>query len=822
MLVLSLRAAPLAVLALLAFSAPFRAQNALAGDPVVGVLTTRAQANKQFLLRGTLPVPPGTFPRADGLVPFVLLDPDGTPLLTQVETVARHPGAAEGASVVELIARASRPDVPPGSELAFRVLAHPHRPPPDELGDVPQSVRDLLEDPDGLELRLRDVFGNRYTARPFDGTGSVRVLRHGPIQAEVRIHQTLQATPFVGGPQGTLPHALGVHVYLSFFRGSELVGLDLRFHNGQDGHDAGDPLDDPLDTFYFRELELSVPSAWRIHSDVSDPFLGPERMEGPRCFRTLVTGLPDEKMHVIRWLGQFQRRLALSPDGTDALVEARAYLERSGQAFATRGFDARDGHEYWSWWNHETPAYFPQAQLLPRLDYTLRESVVDEVVGGFDFLLGHLENGTGVGDYPLTVGALGWGHPYGVSYGGMTGGDEIFCYDGITTAWLASRSGFRTFLALHRMQTERMPNALWSRDGEPASVERWVVENGDADYVPFRMFVVPQLFGSNPDPFGVRSAPRFQVDHVRANGLQPYYEGAHFGFEPYDYQHFVRYTRAAKVLAWLGNDSLAKDDLQQQAENFHLAYHEHFSGFPGSVQGSSLRSSQDYVAAHPAQGFPFGRGEAWGLDCAVAAYALGDADFRARKLPWLRSIAELVAAGQGGCNGFIQSFVSNKAVDGKYQARQAIEQSISEHALVGLHESVFRSAYPREAAQLRGVIERSLYAFVSEMSWFPGERGPWRFTGVAPLDPKLPIWCSRADMPSDAWTAGDVETYQDWSSFGYGYRLTGDDLFLRFARIQTGGDDFEDLVERLYAAGTDNLENKAALLAMVQRIRGEL
>jgi hypothetical protein len=214
MFVFSRLAASLAVAVLVVLPSSLRAQNIHASDPVVGVLTTRAQANKEFLLRGTLPVPPGTFPRPDGLVPFVVLDTEGRPLVTQVETVARHPGADEGASVVELIARATRPEVPPGSELSFQVLARPHLPPPEELEDVPKSVRDLLEDPTGLELRLRDVFGNVYTAHPFDGTGSVRVVRHGPVQAEVRIHQTMRPAPAVDGPQGTLPHALGVHVYL--------------------------------------------------------------------------------------------------------------------------------------------------------------------------------------------------------------------------------------------------------------------------------------------------------------------------------------------------------------------------------------------------------------------------------------------------------------------------------------------------------------------------------------------------------------------------------------------------------------------------------
>ena len=77
-------------------------------------------------------------------------------------------------------------------------------------------------------------------------------------------------------------------------------------------------------------------------------------------------------------------------------------------------------------------------------------------------------------------------------------------------------------------------------------------------------------------------------------------------------------------------------------------------------------------------------------------------------------------------------------------------------------------------------------------------------------------------MPSDAWSAGDIETYQDWASFAYGYELTGDPLFLRHARFQTGGANFNDLVVRLRSAGTENLENRAALLAVVQRITGDL
>ena len=77
-------------------------------------------------------------------------------------------------------------------------------------------------------------------------------------------------------------------------------------------------------------------------------------------------------------------------------------------------------------------------------------------------------------------------------------------------------------------------------------------------------------------------------------------------------------------------------------------------------------------------------------------------------------------------------------------------------------------------------------------------------------------------MPGDAWTQGDVDTFQDWNSFAYGYELTEDPVFLRFAQTQMGAQNFGELVFRLHDAGTENLQNRAALLALVQRLEGRL
>ncbi|NOT30687.1 MAG: hypothetical protein HOP15_09605 [Planctomycetes bacterium] len=819
------RAALLAVLLLAAAPSaedgsdrPLHAQH----PRTVAVLETRAPDVSRFLLRATVPLPPGIFPRADGQNPLTVLDFDGAPLRTQIELVSRYPAEADGADVVEVLAQVRRdPALAPGALAQYAVIARAQAGPLPHgaVEPLPDVVRALLQDPSGIEIAAWDCFGNQYVSRPFDGSGARAELRGGPLQSEARVYQDMLPVNPVKG--STLPHFLGVHAYLSLFRGTKQIGLDLRFHNAHDGHDTTSERDDPLDKLYFQRIEISMPADWVLLQDFPDPLFGSERLVGGRRIVALVGPNPSGGLHVMRWQGQFHRRLMLAYAEPAAVTAARARLDGAGRAFCTRGFQA-NGREHWSWWNADTARYFPQKHQLPRLDHVGRSALDAALEGEFAFVTTHLANGTGHGDYPIASGRLGWGHPYGVSYGGMTSGLEINCYDGITLAAAASPRGYRLYTALHRMQTDRQPNALYRLDGEPSSVEEWLIENGNLDYVPFEHFVVPLLTFSNPDPFGIRSAPRFQIDFVQANGLAPAYEPAHFAFDPHDYQHFIRITRAAKVLAWLGNDSLAIDDLRLQAEMFNLSYHSNANTSGGGAQGSGLLSQLRFVRAFPGKGSFYGRGEAWGLDCAVAAYSLGEPEWRAQKLPWLFAHADLLLEGQATCSGFLQGLVSNKAVEGKYRARQQVEQSITENALVGLEKSVFRGAYPGYSRMVRDVLVDSLRAFIGELAWFPGQPGPWRYTGIGPLDLNQPVWCARTDMPSDAWTAGDIEAYQDWSSFAYGFELTGDPVFLLRARTQSGGATFQDLVTSLHDARTDNLVNRAALLALVQKLTGQL
>lgn len=802
---------------------------AIDGQTVAVLETTAPDPSiTTFVLRGTVPVPPRTFPRADGRDPFVIRDWNGLPLTTQTEIVSRYPNDAHGADVVEVLARVHRdPAAAGGAQVRYEIVHTPQAalPGPGSIGledllatgAVPTRVQEILADPSSIEIAAFDCFGNKYVCRPLDGTGSYQLMRRGRVTTELRIYQTMRPEPFVSGPAGTLPRFLGVHAYLSTTTGEETLGLALRFNNGGSGRDGTSNDDDPLDRIYFQKIQVSLPADLAFMQDFEDPYIGSVVGAGNRWVWDLVEPLAGGKLHVIRWLGQFHRRLWIA-SATDMGV-ARSYANGVGQGFCVRGTDTIFARPYWSWWNKGTARFFPQRYLLPSLDHVGLAFLRNQLFGERAHVAERLLNGTSDGNYPIAAGVLGWSHPYGVSYGGMTSGNEIFCWDGIATAAAASVEGMQLYRGLHRMHTDRQPNVLYDADGEPTSVERWVRENGALDYVPFYHYVVPFQGGSYPDPFGYAAAPRFQTNYVQANALQPGYQEAHLAFDPHDLQHYIRYTRSAKVLAWLGNDSLAKDDLRMQAEMFHLSYHTYRNDQYGGFIGSGLLSQRAVANANPGKGGPFGRGEAWGLDCATAAYSLSKPAWRAAKKPWMEAIIEMLLTSQGTCNGFLQAQVSSKAVDGKYRARQQIEQSITENALVGLRESVFRGIDPGHSDMTRDVLVESLYGFISDMAFLPGA-GPWRYTGVGPKDVSLPIWCSRAQMPADAVTTGDIETFQDWSSFAYGFELTGDPIFLDKALEQFPGT--LDLYQRLRNDGTNNIENRSPLLALLQRRAGIL
>lgn len=777
----------------------------------VATFELAAPARNSFVLRGTVPVPLGTFPRADGAVPFQVRDADGTFVNAQVEVVSRSGATELEAQVVEVLARVQRPaTAQTGDRIRYDVMLAPH--PVEELFASP-LVDALLSTPGQLVLRATDAFGNVYLTDLWEdvlvpGGDRVKEYRDGVFADTLGTHQVLLPAPPVLGPAGTLPHHLGVHTYLTRWSREEFVSLDLRLHNALSGLKADTHDDDALGKLYFGKLELLVPQGWVVLNDTPDPFFGAPYSEGAWRVQPIVAPLAGGKLHVIPSLAQFERRLVVARDTPAALASARCTLDARNLAFCVAG-NAADGRELWSWWNRATPYYFPQRHVLPRLDTVPAASLRVSDEQAFAGRAQQVASGAS-GLWPATSAGLGWAHPWGVSDGGMVSGQEIWLYDGIATAWAASHAGYRHHALRHRMYTDRQCNVMYNLGGRHMSVLQWrVTDPVNGDWMPVWWFGGPLLFAA--DPFGFGSAPTFQSDWVAQQGKQPAYEAELLAYRPIDESHLGRYTHDTKVLVWLGNDALAKDDLRAQAEGFRLGFCELRQDIWGGIVSSGLHMLQNYVAARPGQGLAFGRREGWGIDTVCAAYSTQSDYWRAPVRRWFDLILDVVETGQADCNGGIQASWLYNAFGAQYRCRQAIEAAISENGLVSLRESVYRRADNDRLRRLNGVLQKSWEAMVSPVFWSSANHAPWSLVAVGPWDSTQPLFCTT--IPLDG-NAGYTDAFQCPSSLAYAYELTGNPVFLSRATEMLGA----PLSTAFLANPLDNLENTAALMALSQTL----
>jgi hypothetical protein len=780
------------------------------GGAVVAELELDAPTQTPFVLRGTIPLPPYTFPRADGQTPLAVRNVDGNVVPTQLEIVSRYAADSSGADVVEVLARVDLPPgTPPGTRVRYQVVDHVHpRSPLPLAGDLVK----FLMTPGNVLLVAEDVFGNRYELdllgkmRGYAHHPDSRLLRHGPAAVQVRTYGSMQPkSQLIGAPQGALPHFLGAHAYATVWADTQAVSLDLRLHNGFDGGDKKDVADDPLGKVYLRWLELWVPVGWTAVQDVEDIASGKAYKDGNWMRLPIIAPRADGKMHVIPHQAQFNRRLALAHTADTALALHLAYDE--GLGFCRRG-RAPDGGELWSWWNRETARYFTQRHALPDMTVFGLQSLQNGLAGTYWMARTALETGK-PGNWAVPSGALGWAHPWGVDYGGMTGGVEINLYDGVQLAEVGTNKGWKSVQWTHRMNADRQPFVLFDVHGDPSSIEDWV-QQGSFAYVDMNFW---GTLLSGPDPFGFSSAPKYQVQYVANQGLQPGYEQPLVDYMPHDFQHFVRYTRTPKVLAWLGNDALAKDDLRQAAEIARLSMH-HYPNSSGKWHtGAGLLSLQNLVDKNPSKGLPWGRGESWSVDAVTAAYATGDEEYRDLVLPWLRDCADVVAQGQVGCSGFIMAADIPQWLTGEYRMRSQPEHTIIENAMWGLTETVFRGADKGRTDQMRAVLADATRTVIGPIAWSEAMHTPWFIAATAPMDLAQPSFCE-APPPNGVGSGGDGVF--SWASFGYGYELTGDAEFLEKVTAMSGGGNLlSNLIYRINKGNT-SIEVCAALVAMLQ------
>jgi len=776
-----------------------------AGDTVAQV-ELELPAADPFVLRATLPVPRRVHPRGDGLSAFEFVDPEGLVYAAQVETVTRYPAIEDGADVVEVLARVARPaSAVPGQRVQFGVRFQPSAPAP--LAADPE-VDALLATPGALVARSHDAFDHRYSADLWSAVRAgepVRALRTGAIADQRVTHSVLLPEVPEPGATGTLPHMFGVHAYLTRWAGEPFFSLDLRVHNALCGNVLGTDVEQPLAQLYFEDFELLVPDGWVVLNSIEDPFAGTAYVDGTSNVQPLVRRIGDGTLHVIHQTGQFERRLVVCRAGHEA--RALEHLREAGLAFCRSGTNA-GGMPLFSWWNESTARYFPQRQELPYLESVGAQTLRQADAAEYASRASSVATGS-AGTWPLVSPGLGWAHPWGVSEAGMVSGLEIHLYDGVTTAAGASRDGYRLHQLLHRMQTDRQHNVLFELDGDATRWETWAVHAPQGSFLPVWWYNYPMLWAA--DPFGFSLAPTFQNEHVAATGRAPAYAQALLSHESIDQAHLIRYTRNPKVLVWLGNDALAKDDLTAQAEGILFTYTDLPQDLWGAVIPTGLLAAQTFVQAYPGKGVFYGRGEGWGLDLVSAVYSFQTREWRQRAEPWFGKVLAMLERGQSSCSGLIQNTPLGNVFNGRYGCHQSIEAAITENALVSMRESVFQGHDLARTAQVNRVLRRSAYGMIGPLKWSNAHKGPWALMAVAPADITRPQFCSY--VPSDG-NYGFADKYQIWSTFAYGYEVSGDVRFLNKAKEALGAAD----VHALELNPLDNLNNRCALLALVQRL----
>jgi hypothetical protein len=777
----------------------------MAPSDFVAEVTIAAPAEEAFLLQATVPVPKGTYTDGALSVPLSVAGYSGSASPTQIEIVSRYPDESDGADVIQVLAHVRRPSgVAAGEPLTYKIGVNPH---PRRDIILTESIEDLLDTPGTLRLMAHDAYGHTYSTDILkahrEETDSASILREGQIAKEIRTHSVMEPQTEVTGAQPTLPHFFGVHAYLTAFRGEDFVAVDLHVHNGMDGLDPGDPNGRAMADLYFDDLVLRLPPGWKATVSHPNPWQGDMTESDGWAWSPLVKSHADNKVHLMPKQGRLVRRLVVHRAW--AAERAQAYLDRHWQGFST-DTDMPNGNRGWSWWNHSTARYFPQNHRLPDLTHLGPQYVRNQLNGRYDNIAAQLDSGE-TGNYPFMAANMGWAHPWGVAYGGMAGGDEIFMTDGFKTAWAGSRKGYLTAQLISRGYIDRQPTALYGVEGDPTRLEDLMGNGPQGPYARTWFYERPM---GDTDPFNFNAAPTHQTAYVAAGNMKPAYDGEMRTWMHIDHQHLIRYTRNLKVLLWLGNDSMSKDLLDHTTEMIRLSYHEFPIGSYYHMQPTQLLPRQQFVADHPRQGFDFRRSECWGLDAAVCTYATGTVAERERLKAWFDQVVDLVHDGQSACTGNIMSAPIGQLFDGQYRVRQTFEEIFTDNLLRSMNTSVYRDKDSTRADTLDQVVLASAYSTITPPFWNVNMGRPAFHIGVAPMDANMGEFCY--DIPVAAFS-GYTDDLNPFASMAFGYAVNQDPMFLmRSAEILGGG----DLRTVLQARGLWGLEQSALLLAAVQ------
>ena len=275
------------------------AQTAQVSGAKIGTLKTYVPTNRDtFVVHGTIAVPPQPFTRRS--CPYVVVDPDGRPLVTQWERVAR----LQDWMIVELSAYAENPGNWSGRET-FEVFEGSN---PFFLSGYDTRLVNSLFKPETMRMWIRDHADRPHFWSLTSGETSATYHRLGPNRV------TLERS--FDGPFG------GVQTWVTLERGSDHMEVVINWNNGTL------PADPDL---FFRSVALEVPGGWKWTPLLPDP-----AMEFPVLVRRGQHVLPQ------RWERPFRLIVHPADETPDLSRRGWGVSDWSGGAYMAQSLEMPD------------------------------------------------------------------------------------------------------------------------------------------------------------------------------------------------------------------------------------------------------------------------------------------------------------------------------------------------------------------------------------------------------------------------------------------------------------------------------------------------
>jgi hypothetical protein len=790
----------LAIAALAALAGGASAQ--VYGGFPVAVLECEIPNLDTFVVHGSVPLQAGfTFDPVN--CPFSLFDKFDARLPTQWEAVAYR---ADGSLlVVEMLGAATRGSMAVGSRQRFEVRPVPSADPDLPVGGASSFVNQL-------RLRANDAFGNAYEG----AFTSVALTRMGAAQATGEFVTRL--LPVNPSAPNVLPQLGAAQAWISIRAGGSIFEIALNYHNGSSQHVSWN--------IYFDKLELVFPSGYGALSMWPEPMAGAVYTQGTERVLPLIKPLASGKMHFMEQRHERGFRYFLYPNTGEGFNEAASMRQRIGWA---RAMDVvvvpLTGERSWSFASSATPCYFTQQQPMPRLDHVANLASV--LTNKKNTLWNEISSTKSVGEDIPSGNSIFltdcFRNPFGVQYGGMTGGVSMNPFEGAETLWSGEKNGLLLGYMVERCYNDRQPGAIYEDNGKSFKVDDYLNPNGTQPYDLFNNVFLAHGGIVQDLPWNWKSANKSHEQFVEANNLVPPYRDLLKTWDPIDTQHMYRYSRMLKMLVFLDNDPLARRRMEAACELERATYYE--------GPGGRLAA---YLSLQANIGAGFGREHAEAGDFCAAAFACGGPGWRSRWREWFETYHDALAHIQTP-SGTWEAMTSGKAATDAplgngtiafFRVQRPDEDIFTAHALRGIKESIFGDG--RDPARYTSSHDMLIKAGRNywNLLWHwrqdltgPDCGGHFDRCAVGPIGPVTPadMFDSHADHPPEQFMAG---IYCD------GYR-TGLSLGTWSAEEPTITPELQAALERYWGTpniltaalnnGVSNIWNNCALIAWIQK-----